>query len=76
MCACRDVCLFKAGCGDIFKAVKDKENAEALSLLPGLVQEHDSIHDGSVRLEVVLRGVFAGEVVSWASKECTTELHA
>lgn len=42
--------------------MKAKENEQALSLLPGLLAELDSISDPTARLEQALRGVFAGNI--------------
>ncbi len=58
--ACRDACLHAAGFLDIFKATKDKENAAALQLLPEVLRELDAIPNAPERVEVALRGVFAG----------------
>jgi hypothetical protein len=41
----RDEALARAGFGDIFKALKDKENELALALLPGVLAELDSVLD-------------------------------
>jgi uncharacterized protein with ATP-grasp and redox domains len=59
---CRDQCLSSAGFADIFLYVKAKENEQALSLLPDLLAELDSISDPTARLEQALRGVFAGNI--------------
>jgi hypothetical protein len=43
--ASRDEALARAGFGDIFKGLKDKENALALGLLPGVLAELDAVAD-------------------------------
>lgn len=56
----RDQALARNGFGDIFKTLKDKENDLALQLLPATLAELDAQPDAAVRLELALRGVFAG----------------
>lgn len=41
----RDEALARAGCGDVFKPLKDRESAQALALLPSVLAELDSIGD-------------------------------
>lgn len=62
MCRLREECLAGAGFGDIFRAVKDGENAKALALLPGVLEELDALGDPCQRLELALRGAFAGNI--------------
>ncbi|CAK0782572.1 hypothetical protein CVIRNUC_005784 [Coccomyxa viridis] len=62
LCALREHCLRQQGFVDIFKSIKAEENDKALALLPGVLKELDAIEDHSKRLELLFRGVFAGNV--------------
>ncbi|BDA44552.1 4'-phosphopantetheine phosphatase [Coccomyxa sp. Obi] len=62
LCALREECLRKQGYEDVFATVKAEENEKALALLPGVLRDLDAITDHSQRLEMVLRGVFAGNI--------------
>ncbi|KAL3137393.1 hypothetical protein ABBQ32_006916 [Trebouxia sp. C0010 RCD-2024] len=60
--ALREACLKGQGFWDPFKPVKDEENKKALKLLPGILKDLDDVQDRCKRLELALRGVFAGNV--------------
>lgn len=60
--ALREACYKGEGFWDPFKPVKDEENSKALKLLPGVLKDLDDIEDRGKRLELALRGVFAGNV--------------
>lgn len=60
LCIMRDRCLINAGFADIFKAVKDKENLQCLKLLPEVISDLESISEDVSRLELAVKGVFAG----------------
>uniref|UniRef100_A0A7S1T206 Damage-control phosphatase ARMT1-like metal-binding domain-containing protein n=1 Tax=Tetraselmis chuii TaxID=63592 RepID=A0A7S1T206_9CHLO len=62
LCRLRDRCLQAAGFGDIFETVKTEENEKALRVLPGVLRELDSQDDPEARLELAIRGVFAGNI--------------
>ncbi|CAL5228788.1 g11981 [Coccomyxa viridis] len=62
LCALREHCLRQQGFRDVFRDIKAEENAKALDLLPGVLRELDAIQDHSKRLELLLRGVFAGNI--------------
>ncbi|KAK9908314.1 hypothetical protein WJX75_005862 [Coccomyxa subellipsoidea] len=62
LCTLREACLRQEGFEDVFKSVKTEENEKALALLPAVLRELDAITDHSQRLEMVLRGVFAGNI--------------
>ncbi|GBG00302.1 hypothetical protein Rsub_13064 [Raphidocelis subcapitata] len=62
LCRARDQALHRAGFFDIFKPLKDRENDLALKLLPGVLRELDAEPDAGRRLELALRGVFAGNI--------------
>lgn len=70
LCRARDEALARAGLGDIFKALKDKENELALALLPSVLAGLDAESDERVRLELALRGVFAGNGEMIYQKGC------
>eukprot|EP00200_Dunaliella_tertiolecta_P011228 CAMPEP_0202392064 /NCGR_PEP_ID=MMETSP1127-20130417/92173_1 /ASSEMBLY_ACC=CAM_ASM_000462 /TAXON_ID=3047 /ORGANISM="Dunaliella tertiolecta, Strain CCMP1320" /LENGTH=365 /DNA_ID=CAMNT_0048994543 /DNA_START=1275 /DNA_END=2372 /DNA_ORIENTATION=+ len=62
LCQIREDCLKRAGFGDIFRKVKQEENAAALAVLPGVLKNLDECSDTSERLELALRGVLAGNI--------------
>eukprot|EP00798_Chlamydomonas_sp_ICE-L_P025945 gene25945-11624_t len=77
LCHYRDSILYRLGFGDIFKTVKERENFQALQLLPDVLAEIDSTGETSAsgsppadktkvaaiaRMELTLRGVFAGNI--------------
>ncbi|GAX75016.1 hypothetical protein CEUSTIGMA_g2462.t1 [Chlamydomonas eustigma] len=62
LCRVRDQCLHNAGFLDIFRAVKEQENMQALNVLPSVLQELDQIQDMHERWNLCLRGVFAGNI--------------
>lgn len=47
---------------DIFKRVKDQENATSLQLLPAVLAELDAISDSEARMQSCIQGVFAGNI--------------
>lgn len=77
LCTVRDACLHNAGFRDIFKSVKDSENVLCLALLPGVLAELDGVQEAAARLELALKGVFAGEpqptsrliLIAWLHKK-------
>ena len=62
MCHLRDTCLRDAGFYDPYAALKADENAKALDLLPGVLEELDAVAEPLARLHAAIRGVFAGNV--------------
>lgn len=61
LCRLRDEALARAGFGDVFKSLKARENDLAVALLPAVLRELDAKGDDeAARLELALRGVFAG----------------
>ena len=61
----REEALLTAGFRDIFQPIKQRENQQALALLPGVCAEVDGLAGATERWEIVLRGVFAGWVGGW-----------
>ncbi|KAF8066326.1 damage-control phosphatase [Scenedesmus sp. PABB004] len=62
LCHVRERCLQDAGFRDIFKAVKQTEDAAALQLLPQVLRALDAQPSRRDALEAALRGVFAGNI--------------
>ncbi|KAH8510158.1 hypothetical protein H0E87_007907 [Populus deltoides] len=65
----RELILRELGFIDIFKKVKDEENAKAISLFKNVVQLNDAIVDEPKRLENLVRGIFAGNIFDLGSAE-------
>ncbi|CAH2051462.1 unnamed protein product, partial [Thlaspi arvense] len=65
----REQMLRELGFRDIFKKVKDEENAKAISLFPEVVSLNDAIEDEGKRLENLVRGIFAGNVFDLGSAQ-------
>ncbi len=76
LCRIRELCLARAGFQDVFKAVKVRENGLALALLPSVLAELDSLSsDIKARWQLVLRGVFAGNIFDLGAA-ASAELYA
>ncbi|KAK6241448.1 Damage-control phosphatase ARMT1-like [Theobroma cacao] len=69
LCRLREQVLRELGFRDIFKKVKDEENAKAISLFPEVVCLNDNIEDGGKRLENLVRGIFAGNIFDLGSAQ-------
>ncbi|KAL8160637.1 hypothetical protein V2J09_002174 [Rumex salicifolius] len=67
LCRLREQILRELGFRDIFKKVKDEENAKAISLFSHVVNLHDAIEDPEKRLENLIRGIFAGNLFDLGS---------
>ncbi|XP_019451305.1 PREDICTED: uncharacterized protein At2g17340-like isoform X2 [Lupinus angustifolius] len=67
LCQIREQILKEVGFRDIFKSVKDEENAKAISLFENVVRLNDAIKDEGARLENLVRGIFAGNVFDLGS---------
>ncbi|CAM8920661.1 unnamed protein product [Rhodiola kirilowii] len=67
LCRLREQILRELGLPDIFKNVKDEENAKAISLFPEVVRLNDDIDDSIKRLENLVRGIFAGNIFDLGS---------
>ncbi|OWM84038.1 hypothetical protein CDL15_Pgr004470 [Punica granatum] len=67
LCRLREQVLRELGFRDIFKKVKDEENAKAISLFPDVVKLNDSIEDEEKRFENLARGIFAGNIFDLGS---------
>nr|CAB3470437.1 unnamed protein product [Digitaria exilis] len=65
----REIVLRELGFRDIFKKVKDEENAKAMSLFDGVVQRNDEIEDGGKRIENLIRGILAGNIFDLGSAQ-------
>nr|AAS76704.1 At2g17320 [Arabidopsis thaliana]AAS92336.1 At2g17320 [Arabidopsis thaliana] len=65
----REHLLRALGFRDIFKKVKDEENAKAISLFPEVVSLSDAIEDDGERLENLVRGIFAGNIFDLGSAQ-------
>nr|ACU19479.1 unknown [Glycine max] len=61
-CRLREQVLKELGFRDIFKKIKDVENANAISLFENVVRLNDAIEDEGKRLENLVRGIFAGNI--------------
>ncbi|KAI8466830.1 MAG: hypothetical protein J3K34DRAFT_432423 [Monoraphidium minutum] len=76
LCRVRDQALQRQGFVDIFAPLKAAENAQALALLPALLAELDAVAGAGARLELALRGVFAGNVFDMGCAETATKADA
>ncbi|KAL6965182.1 pantothenate kinase [Sarracenia purpurea var. burkii] len=69
LCRLREQVLREVGFRDIFKKVKDEENAKAISLFEDVVRLNDAIEDGPKRVENLIRGIFAGNIFDLGSAQ-------
>ncbi|CAK8572156.1 unnamed protein product [Lathyrus sativus] len=69
LCRLREEVLKEMGFRDIFKKIKDEENAKAISLFENVVRLNDVIEDEGKRLENLVRGIFAGNIFDLGSAE-------
>uniref|UniRef100_A0A3Q7IIH8 Damage-control phosphatase ARMT1-like metal-binding domain-containing protein n=1 Tax=Solanum lycopersicum TaxID=4081 RepID=A0A3Q7IIH8_SOLLC len=67
LCRLREQVLREVGFRDIFKKVKDEENAKAISLFKDVVSLNDAIEDEAKRVENLVRGIFAGNIFDLGS---------
>uniref|UniRef100_M1BEH2 Pantothenate kinase n=1 Tax=Solanum tuberosum TaxID=4113 RepID=M1BEH2_SOLTU len=67
LCRLREQVLREVGFRDIFKKVKDEENAKAISLFKDVVCLNDAIEDEAKRVENLVRGIFAGNIFDLGS---------
>ncbi|KAF3325548.1 pantothenate kinase 4 [Carex littledalei] len=67
LCRLREVVLRELGFVDIFKRVKDDENAKAMTLFEGVVKLNDAIEDDTKRAENLVRGILAGNIFDLGS---------
>ncbi|KAK9129184.1 hypothetical protein Sjap_009671 [Stephania japonica] len=69
LCRLREQVLRELGFRDIFKKVKDEENAKAISLFGDVVHLNDSIEEEDTRVENLVRGIFAGNIFDLGSAQ-------
>ncbi|KAL5789020.1 hypothetical protein ACOSP7_005969 [Xanthoceras sorbifolium] len=69
LCRIREQVLRELGFRDIFKKVKDEENAKAISLFGDVVRLNDTIEDPGKHLENLVRGLFAGNIFDLGSAQ-------
>ncbi|KAG2706261.1 hypothetical protein I3760_05G095800 [Carya illinoinensis] len=69
LCRLREQVLRELGFRDIFKKVKDEENAKAISLFADVIHLSDAIEDEGKRLENLVRGIFAGNIFDLGSAQ-------
>nr|POF21659.1 uncharacterized protein CFP56_26323 [Quercus suber] len=69
LCRIREQILRELGFRDIFKKVKEEENAKAISLFADVVLLNDAIEDGGKRIENLVRGIFAGNIFDLGSAQ-------
>ncbi|KAI4347445.1 hypothetical protein L6164_008258 [Bauhinia variegata] len=69
LCRLREQVLRELGFRDIFKKVKDEENAKAISLFEHVVHLNDAIDEEGKRLENLVRGIFAGNIFDLGSAQ-------
>ncbi|XP_070042870.1 damage-control phosphatase At2g17340-like [Nicotiana tomentosiformis] len=67
LCRLREQVLREVGFRDIFKKVKDEENAKAISLFEEVVRLNDAIKDEAKRVKNLVRGIFAGNIFDLGS---------
>ncbi|KAL0922753.1 hypothetical protein M5K25_006768 [Dendrobium thyrsiflorum] len=68
LCRLREQALRELGFRDIFKKVKDEENAKAISLFEDVVRRNDAIDEGN-RVENLIRGILAGNIFDLGSAQ-------
>ncbi|CAI9765788.1 unnamed protein product [Fraxinus pennsylvanica] len=69
LCQIREQVLRELGFRDIFKKVKDEENAKAISLFKDVVDLNDAIEDETKRVQNLVRGIFAGNIFDLGSAQ-------
>ncbi|KAM5569867.1 hypothetical protein ABKV19_006453 [Rosa sericea] len=69
LCRLREQILRELGFRDIFKKVKDEENAKAITLIENVVDLNDAIEDEGKRVENLIRGIFAGNICDLGSAQ-------
>ncbi|KAJ6792926.1 uncharacterized protein M6B38_381690 [Iris pallida] len=69
LCRLREQILRELGFRDIFKKVKDEENAKAISLFESVVRLIDDIEDDEKRVENLIRGILAGNIFDLGSAQ-------
>ncbi|KGN43364.1 damage-control phosphatase At2g17340 [Cucumis sativus] len=69
LCRLREQILRELGFRDIFKRVKDEENAKAITLFAEVIRLNDAIEDDGKRLENLVRGIFAGNIFDLGSAQ-------
>ncbi|KAJ1699920.1 hypothetical protein LUZ63_008432 [Rhynchospora breviuscula] len=69
LCRLREVVLRELGFVDIFRKVKDEENAKAMTLFEGVVKLNDAIEDEAKRAENLVRGILAGNIFDLGSAQ-------
>ncbi|OAY63282.1 uncharacterized protein At2g17340-like isoform X1 [Ananas comosus] len=69
LCRLRELVLRELGFVDIFKKVKDEENAKAISLFEDVVRLNDAIEDEGKRVENLIRGILAGNIFDLGSAQ-------
>uniref|UniRef100_A0A804R263 Damage-control phosphatase ARMT1-like metal-binding domain-containing protein n=1 Tax=Zea mays TaxID=4577 RepID=A0A804R263_MAIZE len=69
LCRLRELVLRELGFRDIFKKVKDEENAKAMSLFEGVIKRNDEIEDDGKRIENLVRGILAGNIFDLGSAQ-------
>lgn len=69
LCRLREQVLRELGFRDIFKKVKDEENAKAVSLFGSVVSLNDAIEDPVKRVENLVRGILAGNIFDLGSAQ-------
>ncbi len=75
ICRLRERHLRDLGFADPYAPVKTAENAAALGLLPGVLDELDAMAD-EARLEALVRGVFAGNKFDLGATATNTDFDA
>ncbi|CAN6450773.1 unnamed protein product [Victoria cruziana] len=69
LCRLREQVLRELGFKDIFRKVKDDENAKAIALFEDVVRLNDAIEDEGKRIESLMRGIFAGNIFDLGSAQ-------
>ncbi|XP_057426815.1 damage-control phosphatase At2g17340-like [Lotus japonicus] len=67
LCRLREQELRELGFIDIFKKVKEEENAKAIALFESVVRLNDAIEDEGKRVENLMRGILAGNIFDLGS---------
>lgn len=67
LCRLRELCLRELGFRDVFRRIKDEENAKALAMFPEVTRLADAVADEGARVEHLVRGVLSGNIFDLGS---------
>ncbi|KAH9564934.1 hypothetical protein CY35_04G050200 [Sphagnum magellanicum] len=71
----REECLREFHFHDVYMAIKERENEAALTVLPDLLAELDSL-EPAARMLALIEGVLAANIFDWGSRACVELYHS